>query len=61
MKTKRKQGMRLYLDTDTYREMLRQVASQETIKTPAEYAAQVLEESIQARGHAPDPSRPSAT
>ncbi|MEA1080763.1 hypothetical protein [Marinobacter qingdaonensis] len=61
MKTKRKQGMRLYLDTDTYREMLRQVASQETIKTPAEYAAQVLESAIQSRGQTPDSTRPSPT
>ncbi|MDX1757236.1 MAG: hypothetical protein R3175_14360 [Marinobacter sp.] len=49
MSTKKKQSMRLYIDTDAYRELLRQAANKETLKTPAEYAADLLNSAIEQR------------
>lgn len=53
MKAKKKQGIRLYLDTDSYRELLRQVADKESLETPAEYAAQLLQSAISERRTSP--------
>ncbi|MCG8517510.1 MAG: hypothetical protein MI794_05915 [Pseudomonadales bacterium] len=49
MSTKKKQSMRLYIDTDSYRELLRQASEQQTLKTPAEYAADLLNSAIDQR------------
>ncbi|WP_077528624.1 hypothetical protein [Vreelandella utahensis] len=44
--SRRKQSVRLYLDVDTYRQLLVQAANTQDVKTPSDYAAQLLAEGL---------------
>lgn len=44
--SRRKQSVRLYLDVDTYRQLLVQAANTQDVKTPSDYAAQLLAEAL---------------
>ena len=44
--SRRKQSVRLYLDADDYRELLKQAAETESLRTPSDYAAGLLAEAL---------------
>lgn len=43
---RRKQSVRLYLDVDTYRQLVVQAANTSDVKTPSDYAAHLLAETL---------------